>query len=408
MPDVTTIDAPVNDAPFLADRGGLDLWAEVVGQRRAVADLRAVAHHPVHAYLLVGPRGSGKRALARAFGAEVLASGRSTRSTGRRVAGSPGPGDGGAGAQGSEAEPAVGEPAEDTGIDGAEALRLTEQVRREEHPDYLVVQRVGASISVEQAELVVREAARTPIEGATKVIVLDELNLAADGVAPKLLKSIEEPVDGVVFLVLADEVPPEMVTIASRCVRVDLGPVPNEVIVEQLVQEGVPRSTADDAAIGAAGDLRRARVLATDPQLAFRRQLWFDLPTRLDGTGHRAVRQVEELIAAIDNAAAPLEGRHAEELAALEARVAELGERGAGRRDLEARHKRELRRLRTDELRFGLAVLARRYRDEAATSDRPGPLLDAVGRISATNEGFIRNPVEKLQLQALFVQLPPL
>ena len=51
----------------------IDPWREVVGQERAVARLRAASARPVHAYLLVGPAGSGKRSLARAFAAQLLA-----------------------------------------------------------------------------------------------------------------------------------------------------------------------------------------------------------------------------------------------------------------------------------------------------------------------------------------------
>ena len=51
----------------------IDPWAEIVGQTFAVDQLKAAAKSPVHAYLLVGPRGSGKRSLARAFAAALLA-----------------------------------------------------------------------------------------------------------------------------------------------------------------------------------------------------------------------------------------------------------------------------------------------------------------------------------------------
>ncbi len=37
----------------------VDLWDEVVGQDDAVAQLRAAARDPVHAFLLVGPDGFG-------------------------------------------------------------------------------------------------------------------------------------------------------------------------------------------------------------------------------------------------------------------------------------------------------------------------------------------------------------
>ena len=52
----------------------IDPWADVVGQDFAVAQLQAASTRPIHAYLLVGPRGSGKRQLARAFAATLLAS----------------------------------------------------------------------------------------------------------------------------------------------------------------------------------------------------------------------------------------------------------------------------------------------------------------------------------------------
>ena len=97
--------------------------------------------------------------------------------------------------------------------------------------------------------------------------------------------------------------------------------------------------------------------------------------------------------------------RQAAEEAELEERVKQLGERGPGRKALADRHKREQRRHRTDELRFGLAVLARHYRDELAAAGRPAPVAAALDAIQATAEGLVRNPNEQLQFQALFVRL---
>ncbi len=58
------------DAP--ATRPSGLLFSEVIGQPSAVAQLAAVAARPVHAYLLEGPPGSGKRAAAVAFSAALL------------------------------------------------------------------------------------------------------------------------------------------------------------------------------------------------------------------------------------------------------------------------------------------------------------------------------------------------
>ena len=331
-----------------------------------MAELRAAASSPVHAYLVVGPRGSGKRALADAFAAELLAAGA----------------------------------ADDEDADRHRRLALAEQ-----HPDLVVVERVGASISVEQINAVIERASRAPVESDRKVLVLDEFHLLATNQAPKLLKTIEEPPAGTFFVVLAEHVPPELVTIASRCVRVEVGPVPEAAVVARLVADGVAEQAAREAAAASAGDLARARLLASDPRLVLRRDAWAAVPDHLDGTGATAARLVDELFAMIDDAAAPLRDQQAVEAAELEERVAALGERGAGRKALEDRHKREARRQRVDELRFGLLVLARRYRDELAVSSRPEPLVAALEAIGATSEGLVRNPNETLQFQALFVTL---
>ena len=343
----------------------LDPWADIVGQDRAVAELQAAARAPVHAYLLVGPRGSGKRALAAAFAAALLSA----------------------------------------GSHGEAAARHQRLARAEQHPDLVVVERVGAAISKEQTDTVIDRASRAPIEGVRKVLVLDEFHLIQAENPGKLLKVIEEPPPGTVFVVLAEFVPPELVTIASRCVRIDLGPVPTGAIIDRLVAEGCPAAVAAEAAATAVGDLGRARLLAGDPRLALRRAAWAAVPDQLDGTGAAATRLVDELFAMIDDAAAPLRERQEGEVAALEERVAQLGERGSGRKALEDVHKRELRRQKIDELRFGLLVLARHYRDELVVSSRAAPLVSALEAVQATSEGLVRNPNETLQFQALFLRL---
>ncbi len=356
--------APVDLDPLPAEAAGVDLWRDVVGQPAAIAELRAAARGPVHAYLLVGPRGSGKRAMSRAFAAALLSSNHL----------------------------------------GDDAVRHAELALAEAHPDLLVVERKGASISVEQADEIISAASRASVEGGAKVLVLDEFHLVTTA-GPKLLKSIEEPPPGTVFVVLADDVTPDLVTIASRCVRIDLGAVPTEAIVERLVAEGVPAERAAEAATVASGDLARARLLATDDRLALRRKAWHDVPDRLDGTGASAVQVADELLAMISDAMTPLAEAQAAEAAELEERVKARGERGSGRKQLEDRHKREARRYRSDEVRAGLTELSRRYRDELATAARPAPVIDAIEAIATLAREMVRNPNERLQLVALFLTL---
>ncbi len=345
-----------------------DVWSEVVGQDAAVAQLRAAAVNPVHAYLLVGPAGSGKRAAAVAFAAVLLAADAVSR--------------------------------------GADPERAIVLAKAEGHPDLLVFEPEGASLSVGDAEQITRAASRSPVEGRRKVLVLTEFeNVAQAG--PALLKTIEEPPESTIFVVLAEEVPPELVPIASRAARIDLGAVPEAAIVDRLVADGAAPDTARSAASAAGGDLRRARLLIGDRSLGVRRDAWASIPTRLDGTGATAAHLVDEVVAHIDAAQEPLDDRQAAERDELQARIEIYGQRGSGVKDLEKRHKREIRRHRTAELRFGLATMAATYRDRLATAPDVAPHLAALDAIQGAADAIVRNPNELLLLQALVANLDP-
>jgi DNA polymerase III subunit delta' len=344
------------------------VWDAVVGQRAAVDQLVRSAADPVHAYLFVGPSGCTKDEAARAFAALLL-----------------------------------------TGHDDTNA-RDARLALAGEHPDVREFRRSGPRIDADQVKEIIRLASLAPVEGSRKVMVLHEFHLLDANGAARLLKTLEEPPPRTVFLVLADQVPPDLVTIASRCVRIEFRTIPDTTVRDVLVAEGTDAATADLAAAGARGDLSRARLLAADAGLMQRRAAFAAVPQRLDGNGNTVMSLVASLLQLIDDAAEPLAARHAQEVAALEERVAAAGERGSGRKQLEERHKRELRRHRIDELRSGLAVIAGVYRDAivAGTVRRPDSVAAAVQRIHRALEALDRNPNEPLLLQALLLELPSL
>lgn len=343
-----------------------DLWAEVVGQDPAVERLVSSAAAPAHAYLFIGPPGSTKNEAARAFASLLI-------------------------------DPA-----------GDPTSRTARLAIAGEHPDIREVRRVGASILAPQAEEIVRYASLAPTEGSRKVMILHEFHLLSADAAARLLKTIEEPPASASFIVLADQLPPELVTIASRCVRIDFRPISADLLEHVLRSEGHSHEVAVNAARSAGGDLDRARLLASDPQLVLRREAFAGAANRLDGTGSSATAVVDELLGLIDAASAPLTEKHAEEIAALEERVAAIGERGSGRKDLTDRHKREMRRHRTDELRAGLSALAGVYRDALVTNPgrRPDALVTAIDALHTAMAALDRNPNEQLLLQNLMLHLP--
>ncbi|MFW2333512.1 hypothetical protein [Ilumatobacter sp.] len=346
----------------------ISVWSSVVGQVDAVHQLTRAAVEPVHAYLFVGPAGSTKKEAARAFAALLI-------------------GD----------------------VDDA-AARDADLVLRGEHPDVREVTRVGASISFDQAREIVRTASLAPSEGERKVMILDEFHLLRPEGAALLLKTIEEPPESTTFLILADFVPHDLITISSRCARIDFRAIDDQHIADRLVSEGVDPDTASEAATAAGGNIDRARVLAADPDLAARRRAFAEVPSRLDGTGTRVMDVVDDLLGRIEAAAAPLAERHRQEVEAMDERIKQYGERGSGKKALDDRHKRELRRHRTDELLAGLTVIAGTYRDAmvADTVARPDAAADAVHHIHEAMETLERNPNEPLLLQSLLWSLPVL
>ncbi len=360
-------------------------FAAVSGQDQAIAALTAAAARPVHAYLFVGPPGSGKAAAARGFAAALLC-------------------------------PAS--PPEDS-------CDTCRRVFAGVHPDVIEVEREGAAISIDAARQVSRLAATSPVEGDRKVIILHDFHLVEDA-GPALLKTIEEPPATTVFVILAEYVPPALVTIASRCVRIDFRALSAREVAQVLEDEGVESTRALMLAQAAGGRLDRARLLAADEGFEVRRRAWLQVPARLDGTGATAATVADELVALLEASVQPLRVRHDDERAALEernsraaavagtGRSAQAGTRAAramltaGVTEMETRQRRELRRQRTDELRGGLAALARTYRDRLDGAEDPRRLVDAlraVDRIDRLGRDLQYNPGELLQLQALLTRL---
>ena len=352
-----------------------DVLAAVDAPPGPLAGLAAASRRPVHAYLLVGPPGAGAAEAATAFAAALLC-------------------------------PAGGDA----------SCEVCRRVSAGLHPDVVHVERDGPWITIDTARQVARLAARSPVEGARKVLILHDFHLVRDA-GPALLKTIEEPPESAVFVILADHLAPELVTIASRCSVIEFPPLGSQQVVEALVRDGIPADQAARLADAAGGRLDRARLLATDPAFDDRRQAWRAVPGRLDGSGATAAALADELIALLEASGEPLRVRQAGDLEALEARNARAAEvngkvgraaRGglkAGVKEMEERHKREQRRQRVDELRGGLAALAGVYRDRLAEPSQRVAAAAALERIAAAGEALQYNPGELLLVQALLVRL---
>jgi DNA polymerase-3 subunit delta' len=352
------------------------LFEGIVGQDDAVAAVKAAAVNPVHAYLFRGPEGNGGLAAAHGFAAALLC------------------------------------PSGGCGVCATcrGALAGTD-------PDLHIIRRSGASLSKDTMRQVVGLAQRRPLAAARQVIVVLEMHLVLDR-APVLLKTLEEPPGQTVFILLADELTPDLTTIASRCAEVLFPPVAREVVARALEDDGVPPDMAAVVAESSGGNLDRARVMVDDPDVAARVALWASVPDELASSGSAVASLTRRVLESADRAVEPLRVAHDREIEALAAAAKDMGERGLpGRKEIVEQHQREERRFRTDALRAGLGVLARTYRTRVTKGVRRGPApgdldvraaADAVGLITEVAQALPRNPNESLMLQSLFTRLAAL
>jgi DNA polymerase III subunit delta' len=355
-------------------------WARIAGQERAVAQLQRAAARPVHAYLLVGPRGSGVEEAARCFAASLITTDEDERSW--------------------------------------------DLVLRGVHPDVVEIDPPATQIRVEDAQTIVDEVSRSPIEGERKVVVLFDaerlrLNEAA---ANKLLKTLEEPPPRAVIVLVTSGADQLLPTIRSRCQRVDFAYLGNQSVAAALVADGITAERAELLARLAGGRIDRARAL--DGRLGPVRDAFVAVAEEIDGTGGAVAAHAERVQEALQAALSGLEDAQAAEVEQLAAELEAAGyperTRRAQLRRLDERHKRAHRRTRTDALLEGITALETVYRDALAASDderlnldRPVLVVDPRGGAAALDACRAArravgefNPNETLLVERLFLHLP--
>ena len=349
------------------------MWERLVGQEQAVVALQRAVLRPTHAYLLVGPPGSGVDVAARCLAAALL------------------------------------------GGDDDVAGRVLRGV----HPDVVEIEPEGTFFLTAQAETVIREVYASPVDGPRKIVVLLEAERMNDEAANRLLKTLEEPPPNAVVVLVAGNAEMLPATVRSRCQRIELRAVPDAVVAGALVADGIDPERAGVVAGLAAGDLGRARLLAGG--LARVRDVAVRVPARLDGTGAQAALLAEEVEAVVHDAVAETRATQREEEVALENEHRERGypdrvARAATNR-LRTRHKRQDRRGRVEALREAVTAIETVYLDALVGAairnpDREPPVLatDAViAALDACREARVAlasNPNETLLLEWLLLALP--
>ncbi|MEP7152823.1 MAG: DNA polymerase III subunit delta' [Nitrospira sp.] len=206
-------------------------FADIIGHTGAKALLRSaiVQDRVAHAYLFHGDDRIGKRLLALRLAQALLC----------------------------ETLPADQEP------DACGACRACRQVEARTHPDFMVIEpdreQANPQIKIELIRDIEHQMIYRPLIGDRKICLIDDADRMTIGAANALLKTLEEPPDHSLFILVSSRPYAMPATIRSRCQALRLtAPAQTQVEAAVILKRELPPADAHFLAVLSDGQLGRA------------------------------------------------------------------------------------------------------------------------------------------------------
>jgi DNA polymerase-3 subunit delta' len=257
-------------------------FSDIVGHERAKALLQAAIARDrlAHAYLFHGTNRIGKRLLAIRLAQALLC--------------------------------------DDAGAlslrDGCGLCRSCRQIDAHIHPDFTVIrpdpEQANPQVKIEQIREIEQHLIYRPLIGNRKICLIDDADRLTIGAANALLKTLEEPPDHSLFLLITSRPSALPVTIRSRCQAIRLTPpARTQIEAAVILRRNLPPADARFLAILSEGQLGRALEWDVEEEKTRREELTSLLtPPGLRSAG--AVLTTAETLAKSDRAAEALEWLH--------------------------------------------------------------------------------------------------
>ena len=210
-------------------------FSEIVGHEQIKEHMQAAIRDkkPFHAYLFQGEEGVGKEALARTFAAGLQCQSESA----------------------------------DKPCKECVSCR---QMESGNQPDVIWVTREKASLGVDEIrEQLCNTMDIKPFSSPYKIYLVPEAEKMTEAAQNALLKTIEEPPEYAVIMLLTSNVDALLPTIQSRCVRLDLKVVDDNLVKKYLMERlHVPDYQAEIDASFAQGSIGKAQEAATSEEFS--------------------------------------------------------------------------------------------------------------------------------------------
>jgi DNA polymerase-3 subunit delta' len=209
------------------------------------------------------------------------------------------------------------------GLVACDACASCVQAEAGSHPDIDVVQKpedratIPLDAFIGDADHRMREGLcwrilLRPALGGRKVAIILDADHLSDEAANCLLKTLEEPPDGAVMILVGTALERQLPTIRSRCQIVRFRPLPAEAVLRilqrELAADAIDPQRLETCATAAAGSLARARMLL-DPALAEFRDRLVSILARRPLHGVELARETIAVVEAAGKDAAPRRAR---------------------------------------------------------------------------------------------------